>query len=172
MTKIKEFDFGFENCEVMRFDNENIEIFALNGISHNIQWLRENWVKDYKVVKEVLIVLKPNANTSKHNSSFANFGYDKYPFDRIQHYDDITSIGVTYIDDDGTERQEEYYPKYSDADWNGEENECQLSVVTDKGYLILVISNDVKKNRDKVKGELQEDYFWLYNEPDDEDDDE
>lgn len=171
MNKIKEFDFGFENCEVMRFDNENIEIFNLDKIYTHIQQLRDDWVKEYKVVNYVCIVLKPNANTEKHNSSFAMYGYDSTPFQRITRYDDITSIGVTYLNDEGIEMHEEYYPVYNANDWNGEENTRQLSIISDKGYLIILINKDVEKNRDKAKGEVREQLYWLFNDIDNDDDD-
>ena len=163
--KIKEFDFGFENCEVIKFNGEDANSFYLGRICSTIRQFRKDGATEMKTTEDVAIVLEPTANTKEHQSSFGiNYGDKRdMPFNRITLYDDITSIGVTFLNDDGTETQEEYYPIYEDADYNGEENKCQLSYVTNKGYLILLINKDIAENRDKILKSLEEDYYWLFN---------
>lgn len=157
--KIKEFDFGFENCEVIKFNGEDANSFCLGHICSTIRQFRKDWATERKTTEDVAIVLEPTANTKEHQNSFSI----DMPFNRITLYDDITSIGVTFLNDDGTETHEEYYPIYEDTDYNGEENKCQLSYVTNKGYLILLINKDIVKNRDKILKSLEENYYWLFN---------
>lgn len=161
MKKIKELNFGFENCEIIRFNNDDIAIFIIDNIYTTIQKLRNDWVQEFKIADNVFIVLKPHANIKQKNI----FLKDEMPFTRINMYNDITSIGITYLDGE-QESHEEYYPTYVNATYNGEENKRQFSMITNRGYLIIVINKKVEENYDGVKEDIKE-YYWLFDDTND-----
>ena len=142
--EVKSIELGFENCEVIEFPRNVLGDVHFDNFSFQIKRVASNSISKVEFVDTVVLEIYKEGNTE-----YAPFGFEDEKtakFERITHYNDITSITICYEDDS----EEFYWVDYHTINDNlGEESDYQKTYLSDLGNLYLVI--------DKEKG--IEDFF-------------
>lgn len=138
MKDVKSIGFGFENCEYFSIDAKYFGAFQLTDFCRSIHRVGCNAILKMNLVDTVVMEI-----FSEGNGQYNPFGDEDEVnnfFDRLQTYDDITSISVTYDDD----TVEEYYVDYKEEveDQLGSPNVYQHTYMNKFGDLYIVISKD------------------------------
>ena len=144
--KLKQITFTLENCEYITIDGKYIGGFIVNDISTSIRRVAMNAIMRMDTAYTFAIEIHKDANKEK-----PSFGYKlegekpELIFERLVHYDDITSIRFELVEDyveDGQEPIVESYDFY--VHWIGNddyENEAQKSYISSLGNLYIVIAD-------------------------------
>lgn len=138
MRDVKSIGFGFENCEYFSIDAKYFGAFQLTDFCTSIHRVASNAILKMNLVDTVVMEI-----FSEGNGQYKPFGVGDEVnnfFDRLQTYDDITSISVTYDDD----TVEEYYVDYKEAveDQLGSPNVYQHTYMNKFGDLYIIINKD------------------------------
>lgn len=138
MKDVKSIGFGFENCEYFSIDAKYFGAFELTDFFTSIYRASCNAIIKMNLIETVVMEI-----FSEGNGQYKPFGVGDEVnnfFDRLQTYDDITSISVTYNDD----TVEEYYVTYKEEVEGqlGSPNVLQHTYMNKFGDLYIVISKD------------------------------
>ena len=144
--KLKYITFLLENCDVITIDGKYIGNFLIDNIRTTISRIACNSIMKMDIADTIVIEIHKNANKKRHHFNFDSDYNEHTVFDRLQEWNDITSIKFKfeeqYVEENKTPRQEEYtYYVY----WEGnsdEENEAQSTYISNDGNLYIVISKD------------------------------
>ena len=147
--KVKNVTLCFENCDYVTIDGKYIGNLLVDDLHTCFRRIACNAIEKVETAKTIAIEIHKDANKDRYQ-----FGQSDVPdfkqktFDRIEEYDDITSIQFeleeTYVEDGEIPRIEHY--DYW-VDWVGEsdyENEAQTSYISADGNMYLVIAKDKK----------------------------
>ena len=138
MKDVKSIEFIFENCECFSIDAKYFGELYLTDFRTSIHRVSSNAILKMNLVDTVVMEIFSEGN-GKYNPLGDEDEVNNF-FDRLQTYDDITSISVTYDDD----TVEEYYVDYKEAveDQLGSPNIYQHTYMNNSGDLYIVISKD------------------------------
>lgn len=136
---LKEITFGFENCEVITIDGKYICGFVVDDLHTCFHRVACNSIEKIEVAYIIAIEISRDAD-----AEYAPFGcrdMTSTKFERLQRYNDITSIDFTLVDENtGKEESHSYW-----VDWQGdcdEINEAQDTYLSSLGNLYIVIAKD------------------------------
>lgn len=108
MKDVKSIGFGFENCEYFSIDAKYFGELELTDFRTSIQRIACNSISKMNLVYSVAIEI-----FSEGNGKYHPFGIEDEEatfFNRLQKYNDITTISVIYDDD----TVEDYYVYYQE----------------------------------------------------------
>ena len=148
-NKIKSIILGFENLETINIPVNNVATFLLEGVARRIfkSWHSEE-IHESEVAESAVIALKPEADLVLQDAANTKQLMNATQvFARIKKYNDLTDI--TFIYNDDMERTISFQ-------WDNEKdvtNAYQSSVVTNNGYLVVVI------DKEKTAGQYAHEIF-------------
>lgn len=130
--KLKSIRFIFENCETFEIDAAHIGEFYLDGIHHHFRRISPEVVMRVDEADDFAIEIFKEAN-----EPYKRFCDEDtmYKFDRILHYDDVTSIEVIF------EEEKTTYNLKWDNPYQEENPVYQLSYLSYCGHLYLKVSD-------------------------------
>ena len=138
MTDVKSIEFGFENCECFTIDAKYFGTLELMDFQTQIRRNACNSISKTNFVNTVAMEIFSEGNGDYHPFGIENEAM-KF-FDRLQEYNDIVDLTITYSDD----TVESYYVDYDEGedDSLGAPNINQHSYMNKFGDLYIVISKD------------------------------
>lgn len=138
MEDVKSIEFGFENCECFTIDAKYFGTLELMDFETQIRRNACNSISKTNFVNTVAIEIFSEGNGDYHPFEIKNETM-KF-FDRLQEYNDIVDLTITYSDD----TIENYYVDYDEGgdDSLGAPNINQHSYMNKFGDLYIVISKD------------------------------
>lgn len=146
ITKLKNIEFVFENCDVLTIDGKYIGYFLVDDLKTKFARMACNCIG--KMEKANIIAIEIHKDANKERYEFGQSQIDEFKqmaFDRFKG-NDITSIEFEleeqYVDD-GQTPHIEHYSYY--VDWVGDNdyvNEAQSTYISNDGHLYLVIAEN------------------------------
>ena len=130
-NNIKKIELVFENCEVIILYPEDLENFIVQNFTSNIHRCACNSISKFTSADVYFCIFKEARRTEK-----TPWGANQDIFDRINSYNDITSIDITYDND----KVETIYTIWKDEDCYAESNEYQKVRLTERGDLKVFIA--------------------------------
>jgi len=134
MNQIKSIELCLENCEVLKFEADQIGRFEVKNIKNEISRIALNSISKLSTCEEFIIQISSKANISEsYLTTWSN--NNVLPFERINNGRDIVSVTINY--EDGN--KENIY-----VDWDGTycENYLQSSYINKAGDLYIVVSKN------------------------------
>lgn len=146
MAKLKTLEIGFENCETISFNADEVASFSINKITQDFynDWYSDD-IREAQKTEDLILILLPDAN---HVYKKNGFTAKETTFERIKKHKDITDL--TLITKAGAIAN-------ITTTWSGnreEENQNQSVAVLSDGSLVIVVS--AKRTADEVKKKLDE----------------
>lgn len=135
MDNIKQISIIFENCDTIRISGEHIEYLRISDINRNIYY-SINAGFDMLESKGIEIIINPDANIFEKSL----LG-DRYIFNRIMDFNDITSIELEYYSDKQNQIFHTNY-KTNEEDHLGADNILQETEIDEFGRLHVIIEDD------------------------------
>lgn len=138
-----------ENCEVIRFEKNELADFEVNNITRGITRLACNSICDTAECESIFITLPPAAN-----HRYPSCGADApSTFSRLLCYPDVTRIDIHYAD---SSHEEILFP-WEDADECGCNNSLQEAWDAGNGFLAVAAgTSEFRADRRKASEELQD----------------
>ncbi|MBZ9693219.1 hypothetical protein [Clostridium sp. M14] len=133
--EIKKIEFILENCEVIEFEGKHVGDFDVENIKTNISRIACNSISKHNVCETFAIEISSLANTE----IVQPWGDKIKPFDRLNKYQDITSIEIHYNDNTSDKILVDYC---SESENLGANNLNQESYISDLGNLYIIISKN------------------------------
>lgn len=136
MKDIKSVEFIFENCEAFNVEAKCFGVLEISDIQTKIGRIAVNSISKFTCANYVAMEI-----FSEADGKYDFYGEEmKSKLERIQKYQDITSICFTYDD----ETKETYYVNYKDETEGalGAPNVYQKTYLSTLGNLYLVISEN------------------------------
>ena len=155
--KINKIIFTLENCERVTIDWKYVGYFSIEGITEQINRVAINSIKKYRNCSSFCISLCRYANNYTVDMFGAVDDLNK-SLDRINKWNDITSIEIIYSDNS----KEEIYPIWLSEDKDEIENVYQKSIFNKYGDLFLKISKDKNIYDIWDKNEIEKDNLSLF----------
>lgn len=146
MKQVKQIILGFENCEDIWFESNEIASIDIEGIKSSINRVTINSIEELTSCESCSIVLLPKADTEYMTFCDERSEYSK--FERILRFDDITSVTAVYENGDGLEI---YVPWKENAEaqcgaaFPNETNVNQYSYLSKNGALYIYIDENGKR---------------------------
>lgn len=147
--KVKNVTLCFENCDYATIDGKYIGNLLVDDLHTCFRRIACNAIDKIETAKTIAIEIHKDANKERYQFDQEHIpSFKQKTFDRIEEYDDITSIQFeleeTYVEDGEVPRVEcyDYW-----VDWVGESdysNEAQTSYISADGNMYLVIAKDKK----------------------------
>lgn len=145
--KLKNITLIFENCDYITIDGKYIGSLLVDDLHTCFRRIACNAIEKVETTNTFAIEIHRDANKDRYQFGQSDIPYFKQKtFDRIEEYDDITSIAFELVEayvEDGEIPRVEHYEYY--VDWVGEseyENEAQTSYISSDGNMYLVIAKD------------------------------
>lgn len=139
--KLSKIEIGLENCDVITIDNEDIKYVSINSISKDIDIVQDGDIIEHSYCNSLNMLLKPSANKTYQEFQQNGKDYECKVFERLQTYNDITSIQLIY--NNGT-KTDDIYVLYKDKNENelGSPNVYMSTYISDFGDLFIVVDKD------------------------------
>jgi len=132
MKEIKSIQIVFENCEAFTVPVEHLKIFGMDNIKNSLFFCNSESIYRTTTAQHTRIMIHPYANVISNMSP--GFSDSKFPFERINRYNDITHVNIQYTDQTS---------EYIAVRWEGESNQFNSYQKVDfdsKGNCYIVIS--------------------------------
>ena len=147
--KVKNVTLCFENCDWVTIDGKYIGDLIVDDLHTCFRRIACNAIDKIETAKTIAIEIHKDANKERYQFDQEHIpSFKQKTFDRIEEYDDITSIQFeleeTYVEDGEVPRVDHY--DYC-VNWVGDseyENEAQTSYISSDGNMYLVIAKDKK----------------------------
>lgn len=136
--RIKEIEFVFENCEVIRFKLEELGEFHIGKITESIDRVALNSIAKSRIADDIAIEIFKKA---QFKPSVMESGEDTDYFKRISEFHDITHFNLIYTDD-----TEDYIGVVWEDAGNDEINAYQKEMYSELGNFYIIISSDKTKD--------------------------
>lgn len=135
---IKEIEFVFENCEIIRFKPEELGEFHIGKIRESIDRVALNSIATSREADDIAIEIFKKA---QFKPSVMDSGENKDYFKRIAAFHDITHFNLIYADD-----TEDYIGVVWEDSNNDEVNAYQREMYSELGNFYIIISSDKTKD--------------------------
>ena len=131
-----------ENCEVITIDGNYVGTFCADDVRRTISRQGCTQVEVREVCNVFFMEIHKDANKRREMDDSNIIGEDSTVFERLQRYDDITSIQIHLFNQDEPTKDVIY--DYF-VPWNGDNdhNKWQHSKIAKTGWLYMVIGKDV-----------------------------
>ncbi len=145
--KLKNVTLIFENCDYITIDGKYVGNLLVDDLHICFRRIACNAIEKVETANTFALEIHRDANKDRYQFGQSDVPHFKQKtFDRIEEYDDITSIEFELEDayvEEGEIPRVEHYEYY--VDWVGEseyENEAQTSYISSDGNMYLVIAKD------------------------------
>lgn len=147
--KLKNITFIFENCDSITIDGKYVGEFLVDDIHTSIERIACNAINRIDTANTFAVEIHKDANKERYQFDQTDYeDFKQMTFDRLNAYNDITSIQFDLIEDyveEGQVPREEHYEYY--VNWTCESNytnAAQTNYLSEYGNFYIVIADGKK----------------------------